>query len=159
MTRRFLIPSVLDHEIGLFNQLRHDISHLLDDAWRHIKPQSLLRQDALILVPDLDFAETDDAFIVTVELPGLKQEDIHIDLNNTLLTIRGEKKIERDDKKQNYHRIERTSGAFSRTLQMRAAINPDAIEATFNEGVLMITLPKAEEAKNKTTRIEIKSKA
>jgi HSP20 family protein len=111
------------------------------------------------MIPNLDFAETEEAFTVAAELPGLKEDDIRLELNNNLLTIWGEKKIEREDKKENYHMIERSSGTFRRTLQIPTAIAQDRIEATFSNGVLTITLPKAEEAKHKAKRIEIKSQS
>lgn len=98
-------------------------------------------------VPPVDIRETDDALVLTAELPGLTKEDIEITLENNVLTIRGERKFERDADKENFHRIERAYGAFSRTFSLPSNVRGDGVEASFRDGVLHIQVPKAEEAK------------
>lgn len=106
-------------------------------------------------VPAFDVSETEDKVIVKAELPGMNVKDIDITLTDGLLTIKGERNLEKEDKKENYHRIERQFGSFSRSLNLGANVEAEAIDANYKDGVLTVTLPKAEE--NKPKRIEVKS--
>jgi HSP20 family protein len=106
-------------------------------------------------LPAFDVAETEDEVIVKAELPGMAVEEIDITLTDGLLTIKGEKKREKEDKKENFHRIERRYGSFSRTFSLPVEVKADGIDASYKNGVLTVTLPKAEETKPK--RIEVKS--
>ncbi|MGD8370711.1 MAG: Hsp20/alpha crystallin family protein [Syntrophobacterales bacterium] len=105
-------------------------------------------------LPAFDVSETDAEIIVKAELPGMDVKDIDITLTDGLLTIKGERKMEKEDKKENYHRIERQFGSFSRSLNLGVTVKGDAIDASYKDGVLTVTLPKAEE--NKPKRIEVK---
>lgn len=101
-------------------------------------------------MPPVDIQETGDAFRLTAELPGLTKEDIHITLENNILRLSGERKFERDAKdvkKEGYHRIERTYGSFARAFTLPSQVNHDKVEAAFENGLLTITVPKAEQAK------------
>lgn len=106
-------------------------------------------------VPAVDVAESADKITVKAEIPGLEPKDIEISMVGDTLTIKGEKKVEREEKEENYHLIERSYGSFSRSMKMPAAVDPDKVEATYKNGVLTIILPKKEEVKPKT--IEIKT--
>ncbi len=105
-------------------------------------------------LPPVDIRETDEALTLNAEIPGLTRDDVNITLENNVLTISGERKFEKDAKKDNYHRIERAYGAFSRSFSLPANVRTDQVRAAFQDGVLTVTLPKAEEAKPR--RIEIK---
>ena len=105
-------------------------------------------------LPAVDIRETGDLLTLAAELPGLNREDVHITLENNVLTISGERKFEKDAKKENYHRIERSYGTFSRSFTLPANVKTDKVEAIFKDGVLMISLPKVDEAKPR--KIEIK---
>jgi len=105
----------------------------------------------------MDVAETDQTFEVTLDLPGVKSDEVDIQINNNTLTVRGqrsEEKEEKDEKKQ-YHRVERYSGSFARSVMLPNAINEDETVAEFKDGVLKITIPKSDEAKPR--KIAIKS--
>ena len=102
--------------------------------------------------PALDIAERKDAYLVTVELPGVKLDDLEITLEDGLLTIQGERHIT-DASDQNFHRVERRYGTFRRSITLPAHVIADEVEATIEDGVLRILVPKAEEAKPK--RIEV----
>ena len=102
----------------------------------------------------LDVAETEQAFEVRLDLPGVKPEDIDIQVHGSTLTIRGERKEERKEEKRSYHRVERRSGSFTRTVTLPANIREDEIAAEYGDGVLTIVLPKAETAK--TRKIKVK---
>ncbi len=107
-------------------------------------------------LPAVDVVENDDAFVLEAELPGMKKDDIKISIANDVLSIRGEKKIEKEDKKKNYHRTERSYGSFSRTFPLPGNVKADKVDAEFNNGVLTVTIPKSEEAKPKQIDVKVK---
>ena len=109
------------------------------------------------VAPKMDIAETDKAFEVTAELPGIDEKDVELSVDEGVLTIKGEKKAETEEKKKNYHRIERSYGAFQRSLALPPSVNVEAIEATFKKGVLTVTLPKTAKAVEKAKKIQVKS--
>jgi HSP20 family protein len=106
-------------------------------------------------MPAFDVSETENEIVVKAELPGMDVQDIDIALTDGLLTIKGERKMEKEDKEENYHRIERQFGSFSRSLNLGTKVRADGIEAGYKDGILTVTLPKAEE--NKPKKIEVKS--
>lgn len=97
----------------------------------------------------LDVAETDDEFLVKASLPGINPDDLEITYNNNVLTIKGEVKEEKDVEEHRYHLRERRYGTFSRSISLPSTVKADAIEATYEAGVLTLHLPKAEQAKPK----------
>ena len=103
--------------------------------------------------PALDIAERTDAYLVTVELPGVKLDDLEITLEDGLLTIQGERQFTTESSEEQYHRIERSSGAFRRAITLPAQVEADAVEASMEDGVLRIMAPKAEEAKAKRIQV------
>lgn len=105
----------------------------------------------------IDVKEDDAAFHIAAELPGLSENEVEVTFHDGMLTIRGEKKVERDEKKDTWHIIERSSGSFLRQLSMPANVDEEKIEAKFDKGVLSVTLPKQAESKAQTKKIEIKS--
>ncbi len=105
--------------------------------------------------PAVDISEDRDNFYLHVELPGLKKDDVKISYEDGILTIRGEKKNMREEKDVNYHRLERSFGQFERSFRVPNRIVEDKIAARFENGVLTITLPKAEEAKPKEIEVKI----
>jgi HSP20 family protein len=105
--------------------------------------------------PALDIAERNDAYVVTVEVPGIKPEQLDITLENGALTISGERRFESETKDKQFHRIERRYGAFRRSISLPDRVKADAVEASFQDGLLQVVVPKAEEAKPK--RIEVRA--
>lgn len=106
--------------------------------------------------PALDVAETEGAFLVRAELPGLDPDNVEITLTGDTLTIKGEKKEEKEEKTKSFHRVERSYGSFQRSVQLPVSVKADAVAATFKNGVLTIELPKVEEAKTKSVKIKAK---
>ena len=106
--------------------------------------------------PAVDIYETDEKMVIKAELPGLKKEDIDIEIRDNTLTLKGERKFEKEIKQENYHRVERTYGSFQRSFTLPSTVKQEAIEATFKDGILEVSLPKAEEAKPKQIRIQAK---
>ena len=98
-------------------------------------------------VPPVDIQETEEGYRLQAELPGLTKEDIDITLENNVLRLSGERKFERDVKKENFHRVERTYGTFSRAFSLPQQVNAEGVQAGFENGVLTILVPKAEQAK------------
>jgi HSP20 family protein len=98
-------------------------------------------------VPAVDIQETEDAYRLIAELPGLTKEDINITLENNVLRLSGERKFEKDVQKESYHRIERAYGTFTRSFALPQQVNSEKVEAAFKDGVLTIMVPKAEQAK------------
>ena len=98
-------------------------------------------------VPPVDIQETEEGYRLQAELPGLTKEDIDITLENNILRLSGERKFERDVKKESFHRVERTYGTFSRAFTLPQQVNAEGVQAGFENGVLTILVPKAEQAK------------
>ena len=104
-------------------------------------------------VPALDVAEREEAIVVEAEVPGMKAEDIDISVQDNTLTIRGEKKDEREDQGNNYHHVERRHGAFRRSIPLPGTVDTTKVEAKYHDGVLTIRLPKSEAAKPRKVKI------
>ncbi len=136
------------------SRLRREMDRMWDDFFAPAR--RFLRPGEVEWVPAVDVAEDADKVTIKAEVPGLEAKDLDISLTGDVLTIKGEKKSEREEKKENYHLVERSYGSFSRSLKLPAAVNADKIEASYKQGVLTITCPKKEKVKPKA--IEIKAK-
>jgi HSP20 family protein len=108
-----------------------------------------------MLAPSIDLREADKEFVVEAELPGIDEKDVSVTLSNGVLTLKGEKKSEREEKKEDYHLMERNYGSFHRTFQLGDAVDPDKVSATFDKGVLKVTLAKRAESAKAEKKIPI----
>src|SRR5512137_2264463 len=108
-----------------------------------------------MLAPSIDLREADKEFVVEAELPGMDEKDVSVTLSNGVLTLKGEKKSEREEKKENYHLMERNYGKFERSFQVADAVDDDKVKASFEKGVLKVVLPKRPEAMKAEKRIPI----
>ena len=104
--------------------------------------------------PSMDVSETKESLVCKVEVPGMEQKDIQISLQENLLTIKGEKRQEKEEKDEHYHRIERSYGAFTRSLRLPVAVDAGKVTATVKSGVLTVTLPKTPAAKGTTIPVK-----
>jgi HSP20 family protein len=104
-------------------------------------------------MPAMDLVETDDHFVLRADLPGLSEDDVKIELEDNTLTVSGERKAEHESRDEGFYRVERAFGTFSRSLTLPRGVNAEAVEASFNRGVLEVRIPKPEERKPR--RIEI----
>lgn len=140
-----------------FFGLRRDMDRLFDDFFRGTGLARL--EEGQTMMPRIDVSETDKAIEICAELPGVEENDIDVQLNGDMLTIRGEKKSEREEggKDKNYHVVERSYGSFARTIQLPFNTDPNKVQASFDKGVLTVTLPKPQEAQQSSKRIEVKS--
>jgi HSP20 family protein len=98
-------------------------------------------------VPAMDLVESDDHFVLRADLPGLTEDDVSIELEDNVLTVSGERKAEHEDKREGFHRVERAFGSFSRSLTLPKGVDPEAVSASFDSGVLEVRIPKPEQRK------------
>jgi len=105
--------------------------------------------------PPVDIFETKDKLVLKAELPGFKQEEIALRVENALLSIEGERKFEKESGDENYHRVERSYGKFVRTFSLPTTVDYEKIAASFENGILTVSLPKKEETKPKQIRIQV----
>jgi HSP20 family protein len=105
--------------------------------------------------PPLDVKETKENIMVSAEIPGLNAKDVEVTISGDLLTIKGEKKQEKEEKEESYHLIERRYGAFSRSIRLTSEVDTKNVKASHKEGVLTIILPKSEKAKEKEIKINV----
>jgi HSP20 family protein len=141
-----------------FLSLHREMNRLFDDFFRGFDlafPGTFGRDPLEAVSPRVDVSETETDVHVSAELPGIEEKDIEVTLAQGVLTIRGEKKIEREEKDKNYHRVERSFGTFQRSVPLPAEVDQDKAEAVFKKGVLHITLPKAPGPNRK--KISVKS--
>jgi HSP20 family protein len=137
--------------VNMQNQMNRVFDRFFhDDLWGASEDMS-----STIWQPNVDVSENRDEFIVAVELPGMKKNDIHITFTNGALTVEGERKQEKEDKDVNYHRVERSYGKFLRTFQLPAQVDSGKIAADFKDGVLTVRLPKVEEVKPKEIEVKV----
>lgn len=107
-------------------------------------------------LPAVDVHETKDEFVLTLDMPGVTEKDINLSINGELLTIKGERRFEREGGEGNtYHRLERLYGKFERSVQLPTMVQTDKVKATYRDGVLTVTLPKAEEVKPREIKIDL----
>jgi HSP20 family protein len=135
-------------EMAQMAQMSPRLAHALG---LHGQPQG--SGTATAWAPALDISERKDAYLVTVELPGVEAEDLEITMEDGLLTIRGERHFAHDSSEQQFHRVERRYGAFRRSITLPAQVQAEQIEASFDNGVLQILVPKMEEAKPKRIQV------
>ena len=137
--------------------LRREIDRLFDDFTRGFPTFPSFGNGKAELLPSMDVTETDKQIEITAELPGLEEKDVQINVADNLLTIRGEKKAEKEEKDKDYRLIERSYGSFERTLELPDGVNADAIQASIAKGVLKVTVPKPAPAQSK--KIDVKAAA
>lgn len=124
---------------------------LFDEMFAPIKPATEFQ-----FVPVVDVIEKENELLLTAELPGLQEQDVQLEVDNNILTLKGEKKQEREEKAERYHCWERTYGAFQRSFAIPGTVDPAKIKAEFKEGVLEVHMPKT--AETKARKIEIANK-
>jgi HSP20 family protein len=108
-------------------------------------------------LPPMDLVETENDFVLRADLPGLSENDVNIELEDNVLTISGERKSEHEERKEGFHRVERASGSFARSLTLPEGVKPEAIKANFDRGVLEVHIPKPEERKPRKVEISVGS--
>jgi HSP20 family protein len=166
MTLKSLIPvggerGVTRSASNPFSALQQEIDRLFEGFSRGFAGfpslPSLPSFPSRELWPSMDVSETDKEIEITTELPGLEEKDIQLNVSDNVLTVRGEKKDEREETKKDYHLVERSYGSFTRSVQLPDGVNADNIKAVMSKGVLKVTVPKPAPAQTK--KIDIKAAA
>jgi HSP20 family protein len=143
-----------------FSAMRDEMDHVFDQFERgFLRRPSPWRRDgrgSALMSPELDVRENPDAITIEAELPGVDEKDISVTVANGMLTIKGEKKQEKEERNENYYLAERSYGTFQRSLRLPESIDDSKVEAKFAKGVLKITAAKRPEAVKAERRIEIK---
>src|SRR6516164_8606244 len=151
-----------------FKNLRREIDRLFDDFGIRSRRSPFRgsmfdavpfwrREVTWPAAPAIDFTDTEKAYEVTAELPGIDEKDIELKVANGILSIKGEKQEEKEEKKKDYYLSERNFGLFGRSLQVPDGVDTDKIEASFKKGVLTVTLPKKPEAQVAAKKIDVKA--
>ena len=142
-----------------FQSFRAEMDRLFDSFLGGVPSLTSLRQGfsgAQVMTPTLDVKENEKEIVVKADLPGMDEKDINLTIYNGVLSLRGEKKSEHTDERENYHVMERSYGSFQRSIRLPDTIDEDKAEARFDKGVLTITLPKRPETVSAQKKIEIK---
>ncbi len=138
-----------------FSLLRREMDSLFDNFFRGFDLEPFESRMGAFS-PKVDVTENDKEIKISAELPGLDEKDIDVSLQKDMLTIKGEKKEEKENKGKDYYRMERSYGSFSRTIPLPVEVETDKVEAKFKKGVLSITLPKTAKAVAETKKIAVK---
>jgi HSP20 family protein len=154
------LPSIFTRRNDGLGSLFREIERTFDDFSRRSPLAGFAGFGDGATMPKIDVSEAKDAIEVTAELPGCNEEDVDVTLSEGVLTIRGEKKSERDetDKDKNWHVVERSYGSFSRSIPLPFTPDSAKVEAKFDNGVLRVKLPKPAEVASKEKKIEIRGR-
>ena len=133
------------------NTLQDQVNRLLEDSIRGAGSNSSLTAWA----PAVDIYETESELVVTADLPGINEKDFDVRVENNMLTIRGERKLEKTVNEDNMLRVERAYGSFSRSFSLPNTVNTEAIKADYRDGVLTVKMPKREESKPKQVKVNV----
>ena len=136
-----------------FGSLQNRINRIFDDTLRDLSPFDGEEIERGTWAPAVDIYESNDSYSVKVDLPGISKDDIQVDLHDSTLTIKGEKKFEDEVSRDNYLRMERAYGTFVRSFTLPKSVDADKIQAKYKEGVLELTIPKKEEAKPRQIKV------
>ena len=149
------VPVKRDRE-NPFDLVRHDMDTLFDDFFRGVEMEPFFGRHSERFTPKVDITESEKEIRVSAELPGINEKDIDITLNRDSLTIKGEKKEEKEDRGKDYYRMERSYGTFCRTIPVPVEIETDKVNAHYRKGILTITMPKSEKSLEEKKKISVK---
>jgi HSP20 family protein len=159
MARNFL-PDVFGRGGGdMFSNLQREIGRVFQEFDRGAPMAGFGEFGKFAMAMKVNVAELDGAVEVTAELPGVAPEDVDVQLKDGILTIKGEKKSEKDDKQKNYHVMERSYGRYERSFMLPGDVDAGKVEAAFDKGVLKVTLPKLPPEKSSVQKIAVKPAA
>ena len=130
----------------------------MNQLFSNVRGQGNVREEELIRstwIPAVDIFETPEAVVLKAELPGITAQDISVEVKDNILTLKGEKKFEKETKEENYHRMERSYGSFQRAFTLPETVQQEKAKAKFRDGILEIALPKVEDARPRRIKVEI----
>jgi len=159
MSIKNLFPTLLHDQSthNLFSRLNNEMTRVLDD-FESGYPIDKRLKSASLLTTKMDCSETDDIVEVVLEVPGVKEEDINVELNGRLLSISGKRESRKEEKQKEYQIIERESGSFARRIDLDFDADPDKVSASVDAGVLTVTIEKPEHTKSRKQKITVKPK-
>ncbi len=159
MTIKDLLPSIWKRDDNPVYSLQKEMNTIFDDFFKRSDLMPFEREPKRFgtFSPSVDVKDNSKDVTIKAELPGMDEKDIEVSLTEGAITIKGEKKEEKEDKGKNYYRMERSYGSFSRTIPLPTGIDSEKASAVFKKGVLTITIPKTEEAKAKIKKIKVKT--
>lgn len=152
-------PSHRREDEGPFAELHKQMDELFDDWARSVRAPVAARHETGILRPTIDVSETDDAFKIIAELPGVEEKDVDVTVSDDRLTIKAEKHKESEEKGEHIHRMERSYGTFERTMTLPRGVDTENVNAEMKNGTLTVTIPKTQSMKEHTRKIEVKKSA
>lgn len=132
----------------------HALREEFDQMFKHLAPDWEAKWLTSEFSPACDLSETADAYQVRMDVPGMKPEDITVQVTGDSVRISGERKEEKEEKEKTYHRVERRSGSFCEALTLPGAVNEEKVQAEFHDGVLTVTLPKSEATRTRTVKVK-----
>lgn len=141
-------------------EFRSDMNRMIEDFFQDPFSMTPFRRMGELqegFSPSMDVSESEKEIRITADLPGMDEKDINITLENGVISISGEKKIEREEKERSFHKVERSYGAFRRSIELPGEVDFDKVEATFKKGVLEIIIPKPEKVISNKKRIIVKA--
>ena len=139
---------------GEFSTLQERMNRLFED----LMPATRKGEEELntgTFYPAVDISEGEKDITLKAELPGIDKKDVHVEINDGVITLRGERKLEKEEKKENYHRLERSYGTFNRSFTLPTTVDSGKVKANYKDGILEVTLPRKEEAKPKSIPVEV----
>ena len=139
---------------GEFSTLQERMNRLFED----LIPATRKGEEELntgTFYPAVDISEGEKDITLKAELPGIDKKDVHLEINDGVITLRGERKIEKEDEKEHYHRVERSYGSFNRSFTLPTTVDSGKVKANYKDGILEVTLPRKEEAKPKSIPVEV----
>ena len=139
-----------------FGSLQEEINRLFDDVWGTAPAATeAAPATATAMRPRVDLAESEEAYEISAEMPGLKEDEIEVNVTDDVLSVKGEHKSEAEKKDERYHVRERSYGSFQRSFRLPANADADGVSARFENGVLSVTVPKLAEAKAQSRKIAV----
>jgi HSP20 family protein len=136
-------------------RMQDELNRLFDDRlWRR-RAQGQEEELGAGFLPPVDVYEDPEALVLTTELPGVEPKAVDVRVEDGVLTIKGERKLEKEDRKENYLRIERSYGSFRRSFTLPGTVDPDKVKAEFKNGLLRVSIPKREESKPRSIKVNV----
>ena len=154
MMFRSLIPHRPERAVRPIAGVPSGFGNLFDELWGDFGPAPGAESS---FAPRVDVEETDDEVVVTMELPGVEEKDFEVSIEEGVLTIKGQKQTERDESKEGYRYVERSSGSFRRSFRIPWEVDSDALKAAYQHGVLSVTVPKPIETRPESKRIPVET--
>ncbi|HVZ01770.1 MAG TPA: Hsp20/alpha crystallin family protein [Dongiaceae bacterium] len=156
---RYAAPSRTAADLDPFTSMRREMDRMFDDVFKGFGNGAPAALTGAAGAPRMDVKETEAGIEITAELPGVDEKDVEVELADDVLTIRGEKKFEKEegDKEKGYHVMERSYGSFARSVQLPYGAETDKVTADFSKGVLKVVVPRPAEVEAKTKKIQIKA--